>query len=39
MEIYHFVNENIIPIIYLVALIALSVYKEYPNLTTIKISF
>lgn len=39
MEIYHFVNEDIISIIYLVALIALSVYKEYPNLTTIKISF
>ncbi len=39
MEIYHFINENIIPIIYLVALIALPVYKEYPNLTTMKISF
>jgi hypothetical protein len=39
MEIYHFVNEDIIPIIYLVALIALSVYKEYPNLMIMKISF
>ncbi len=39
MSIYYFANENIIPIIYLVTLLALSVYKENPNLTTMKISF
>lgn len=39
MNIYYFANENIIPIIYLVTLLALSVYKEYPDLITMKVYF
>lgn len=39
MNVYYFINENIIPVIYLIAYLALSVYKKYPDLTSIKANF
>jgi len=39
MEIYHFANEDIIPVIYLIACLALSVVKKYPNLPNIQVNF
>lgn len=39
MNVYYFTNENIIPVMYLITYLALSVYKKYPDLTSIQINF
>lgn len=39
MNVYYFINENIIPIMYLIAYLALSTYKKYPDLESIQINF
>lgn len=39
INIYHFINENIVPAIYLIAYLSSSVYKGYPNLASIKTNF
>lgn len=39
IHVYHFINENITPNIYLIALLVLSVYKQYPSLASIKTNF
>lgn len=39
LHIYHFINENIVPAVYLIAYLSLSVCKKYPNLATIKTNF
>lgn len=39
MNAYYFINENIIPVMYLIAYLALSTYKKYPDLESIQINF
>lgn len=39
MNVYYFINENIIPVMYLIAYLALSTYKKYPDLESIQINF
>lgn len=39
LTIYHFVNEDVTPIIYLIAYLTLSVCKEYPDLASIQDGF
>lgn len=39
MNFYYFINENIIPVMYLIAYLALSTYKKYPDLESIQINF